>query len=146
MPQGVYPRGMAPLARFLLSTVREGECLVWTGNRQPNGYGRFRVGERHFRAHRWIYEQYNGPVPFGKFLDHLCRNRACVSVGHLEPVTVAENNRRARAATPVRTHCRRGHPYSGANLKINPNGSRTCRSCQNAAMRRWAAEKAVSRG
>jgi len=29
------------------------------------------------------------------------------------------------------THCPKGHPYSGPNLKINKNGSRCCRKCVN---------------
>lgn len=147
MASGRYERGVEPIERFAASIILDGACLVWTGDVQANGYGRFKVGEKHFRAHRWIYEQTFGPLPEGKFLDHLCRNRRCVFVRHLEPVSVAENNRRARAANPVRTACRRGHPYEGRNLKVNPNGTRTCRACQDAAIRRWTQNrKAVANG
>jgi len=36
-----------------------------------------------------------GPIPDGLHLDHLCANPPCVRPDHLEPVTQAENNRRA---------------------------------------------------
>ena len=36
-----------------------------------------------------------------------------------------------------RTHCRRGHPFSGENLYVNPtNGDRCCRACRAVACRR----------
>lgn len=124
-----------PIERFADSTFWSGSCLLWGREIQSNGYGRFKIGPQYFRAHRWIYEHTFGTIPQDLVLDHLCRNRACVFIGHLEPVTTTENNRRARAATPKRTHCRRGHEYSGHNLKINSNGSRTCRACYNAAQR-----------
>ena len=38
-----------------------------------------------------------GSIPDGLHLDHLCRVPACVNPEHLEPVTLAENNRRAAA-------------------------------------------------
>jgi hypothetical protein len=39
-----------------------------------------------------------GPVPEGLELDHLCENPPCCNPAHLEPVTHAENNRRAAQA------------------------------------------------
>jgi hypothetical protein len=70
-------------------------CWVWNSPTLVNGYGQVRRGGRSWLAHRYIYEQTFGPVPDGLDLDHLCRNIRCVNPDHLEPVTHAENMRRA---------------------------------------------------
>lgn len=100
-PHGV-PQPEAP--RFF-AMVRFGPrfagtpCLLWTGTRRLEGYGQFavrRIGVKQtVRAHRWLYERWVGPIPDGMHLDHLCRTPACVNPAHLEPVTGAENTRRA---------------------------------------------------
>lgn len=42
----------------------------------------------------------------------------------------------------TRTHCPRGHPYSGDNLYILPgSGGRVCRTCQRASYRRYVERK-----
>ena len=106
-----------------------GPCWIWTAWVSPrNGYGTFGFGRRNNSgyAHRWSYEQANGPVPEGLELDHLCRVRHCVNPAHLEAVTHAENVRRAAAFV---TCCPQGHPYNDTNTYIGPNGKRRCRVC-----------------
>ena len=49
---------------------------------------------------------------------------------------------KAARARKSRTHCPKGHPYSGKNLYINPRGARCCRECLNAYKR--AKRKAVA--
>ena len=126
-----------------------GPCWLWTA-KTTRGYGKIGHGSRidgtegHLSAHRVSYEIHRGPIPDGLEIDHLCRVRKCVNPDHLEPVTHIENIRRGETgqATAVRqrakTHCPKGHPYSGSNLVVETNGSRGCRTCRNERTRLWA--------
>ena len=133
--KGPNPRPLAD--RFWEKVDKGGECWEWTGNTFSNGYGCIHGGRDagqkfNLLAHRVAYELTVGPIPEGLTLDHLCRNILCVNPAHLEPVTIRENVLRgdgvsARAAKV--THCPQGHPYSGDNLHVRPDGSRHCRAC-----------------
>jgi hypothetical protein len=83
---------------FWARVTKTETCWLW--NRPPNnaGYGTIKVDSRTVMAHRFAWELASGPVPDGMELDHLCRVRACVRPSHLEPVTHAENGRRAATA------------------------------------------------
>lgn len=78
-------------------TINEDGCWEWRGHTQANGYGSMSVNGRPQRTHRIAYEEYVGPIPAGLEIDHLCRNRSCCNPKHLEPVTRAENMRRANS-------------------------------------------------
>jgi hypothetical protein len=73
-------------------------CHIWDGSVNHKGYGRAQVNGEHTCAHRAIWERDCGSLPRSVHLDHLCRQLLCVRRSHLEPVTAAENNRRAARA------------------------------------------------
>jgi hypothetical protein len=117
-------------------------CWEWTGAKIPNGYGSIRSKTGQLLAHRVAYEIFVGPIPDGMSIDHLCRNRACVSAEHLEPVTTRENVLRGvglTARNAVKTHCLRGHEFTPENTywTKNPSGpGRECRTCKAQFARR----------
>lgn len=123
--------------------VNETGCWEWQGYVSLEGYGQLTYDHRGVVAHIFSYELFIGPVPMGLELDHLCNIKHCVNPAHLEPVTKAENMRRAGgyamlgykgglvrgAQLKAITHCPQGHPYNAENTYIN-KGHRNCRTCQ----------------
>jgi hypothetical protein len=96
------PRGKRPIAasaRFWPKVNKGETCWLWQGA-VATGYGVFNAGSgKAVYAHRFAYEELVGPIPNGLTLDHLCRTPRCVNPEHLEPVTQAENSRRAAKVT-----------------------------------------------
>lgn len=89
-------------ARFWAKVAITPSCWLWQGWADRDGYGALDVGGRFTRAHRFAYEELVGPIPDGLTIDHLCRVRNCVNPDHMEPVTLAENTRRANEVNRAR--------------------------------------------
>lgn len=70
-------------------------CWIWQRSCMGNGYGHLTVNNRQILAHRFLFEKTVGAIPVGLELDHTCGNKRCINPLHLEPVTHAENCRRA---------------------------------------------------
>ena len=126
---GVHP----PIADRIDAT---GDCWEWLGSHDKDGYAAnvWYGGEGHGRVHRFVWEALVGPIPEDKQMHHLCENKGCVNPDHLTVVTPKENTHASHlppaAKNARKTHCPKGHPYSGENLYVAPAGDRMCRECR----------------
>lgn len=118
----------SPAEKILVRVAKDPAtgCWNWTAYIDAGGYGRSNMPGLPELAHRASYEAFVGPIPNGLTLDHLCQNTRCVNPDHLEPVTNAENVRRANQA---KTHCKRGHEFNEANTTVHPVRGRRCLVC-----------------
>ena len=126
------------IERFLNKIkINEKGCWIWTGNVSNKGYGRFRFEGHKGYAHIFSFQYFNGPIPKGHEVDHLCRDSLCSNPDHLDAVTHNINVKRGLAGIK-RTHCKRGHLMDQANSMFEKNGRRHCRTCHYAQNKKFA--------
>lgn len=112
----------------------EENCWHWLGftNR---GYGYVKLQGESRRAHRVLYEEYEGPI-IG-MLHHDCENPGCVNPNHLRDVTAQEHVAiHPRVYQSGKTHCPQGHAYDEENTYVDATGRRHCRECGREAAKR----------
>ena len=113
-----------------LYKIKPNMCWEWIGSTR-GGYSQFWFMGINILGHKFSYEFFNGHIPKGMTVDHICRNKLCVNPFHLDLVTRRENvlrgtNQIMKNAT--KTHCPNNHEYSGDNLKFTKMG-RVCATC-----------------
>lgn len=133
----------AEIERFYSKCSQVGDCLVWTGHKDRDGYGVITFRRASRKAHRVAMWLANRPIPEGFVVNHTCRNRACVNAQHLNAVSASENAKRDSASlgyvNSQKTHCKHGHPYDRMY-----GSQRYCSICEKTKSKRlrdkWKAE------
>jgi len=118
-------------------------CWEWKASVGSHGYGQINKDGRPVLAHRVAYEFLRGDK--ADSLDHrICRNKRCCNPDHLVDGSRGDNIRQPDhhvGQNLLKTHCPKGHPYSGSNLYVTAKGHRQCAACRDARNKsRWRAE------
>lgn len=75
---------------FFERVMRAGECLLWSGSKDYDGYGRFWYEGRGHQAHRVAYYFEHGVWP--TLVRHTCDTPSCVESAHLLSGTPKDNS------------------------------------------------------
>lgn len=86
--------------RFWKFIDMRGPNDCWESRRSQvlGGYTQIRTDSTGPRVycHRYSYELHNGPIPDGRFVDHICGNPKCVNPNHLRLCDAFDNARNTR--------------------------------------------------
>jgi hypothetical protein len=87
--------------------IQDDGCIVWTAALNKAGYGRMCIKDIDILAHRFAWALAHGmdKLPLGisyesngdrMVLNHLCHNRACVNINHLEVILQSQNTSKSK--------------------------------------------------
>lgn len=88
---------MGGVATLRFHTMPTGCIVCVSHKRDKDGYFRYSIGSSRkgekvaFMFHRFVWENVHGKIPEGYEIDHLCLNRGCCNVEHLQCIPKREH-------------------------------------------------------
>ena len=128
-----YKKSERIMRIFERVVIRDDGCWGWDGAHGSGGYAVISSHGSLTYAHRFFYEELNGPAPEGFHLHHQCRNKWCVNPGHLEAVAATEHQKRHAGERKPKTHCPQGHRYEHTTA----GGKQRCLVCRREESARY---------
>jgi hypothetical protein len=112
-------------------------CWEWQGATHPDGYGRAKIANRMWLAHRLVWTMVNGD-PAGQCVLHRCDNPPCVNPDHLFLGSQIDNiiDMHEKGRFRYFDECPNGHRYEPSNTRYDAKGHRRCETCLHNAWRR----------
>lgn len=145
--------------------IIDGECILWSGVKTPDGYGYIKQMSSRSElirksttifVHRLAYQQAYGDIPTGMVVDHSChsprecsggnncKHRSCINPEHLKLSTHLENRVRSVMTSSVKGRCRNDlHDWNEGNVKILSDGKKVCIACKKEQNKRSALKRKV---
>lgn len=104
--------------RFLNKLDRSGECWLWKGGVDKDGYGKVTIDYRTWKASRAAWHLLVGPIPEGMLVLHKCDVPLCCNPDHLWLGTQSDNIRDMDSKGRRREY----HPDEQAHRQRNEKG------------------------
>lgn len=105
VPKNIKPKPTIS-ERFWAKVDKTGDCWLWTGSLNHDGYGNFGLNRASVGAHRVAYELSKGPIAKGLHVCHSCDTPGCVNPDHLflgsRDENIADRHRKGRSRGPAR--------------------------------------------
>lgn len=123
---------------------REGACLVWSGDRNSDGYGRLRIRGRTWVASRLSFAAFVGPIAPGLLVCHRCDNPPCVHPEHLFLGTNGDNQRDRYAKGRGPVNPAKSPAFQEAVLELRAAGVSRARICTELGSPRSAVDAVIT--
>ena len=124
------------LQRLMNKSIKNGECIEYTGGISSNGYGVFWLNGRSENAHKASYSLHKGKINVGEWVLHTCDNKKCINPLHLYLGDHHQNTldavNRGRMASGIR-HGSKTNPASRKRINAKFNDD-DCLKIKNSSL------------